>query len=62
MGISVNIPSFPVEIIFALAAVFLFFAPIFLEWDYLSYLGCFFFAGLALATVKLRQPQESAKE
>ena len=55
MGINFSFPGVALEVIFGLVAVFLFFAPTVLEWDWWSYLGCVFFAGLALATVKLRK-------
>jgi hypothetical protein len=55
MGISLSLPSFPVEILFAIVSIFLFFAPIILEWDWTSYIGCLFFAGLTLAVIKLRK-------
>jgi len=55
MGISIGIPSFPVEVLFGLVAVFLFFAPWVLYWDWTSYIGCLFFAALAVLVVRARK-------
>jgi len=55
MGFSFSFPGPTLEVIFGIVAVFLFFAPIVLEWDWLSYVGCALFIALALITVKLRK-------
>jgi len=55
MGISIGLPSFPVEVLFGLVAVFLFFAPIALDWNWMSYAGCLFFAALTVLVVRARK-------
>ena len=54
-GVNVSIPGVTLEIIFGIVAVFLFFAPIVLGWDYWAYVGCAIFIALALITVWIKR-------
>ncbi|MBT4870523.1 MAG: hypothetical protein HON47_03045 [Candidatus Diapherotrites archaeon] len=55
MGISIGLPGFPVEALFGLVAIFLFFAPTILDWAWTSYIGALFFTAITIVIVKYKK-------
>jgi hypothetical protein len=53
-GVNVSFPGMALELLFGLVTVFLFFAPTLFNWGWESYIGCLFFAALAIIVVRLR--------